>query len=356
MPKPPPPRARLRDVAERAGVSIGTASNAFNRPEAISAALRDRVRSAAAELAYAGPDPTARRLRTGRAGAVGLLFTAHLTFAFEDQASTLFLQGVARGLETAETGLLIVPTGPDADRATQAVRQAAVDGFIVYSSADEDPRIAAALGRRLPIVAVDEPRDPPMPWVGIDDRAAARAAAEYVRGLGHERVAILAFAGTRTSGETAYFDVTKDRFDGYREGLGDRWDPSRLHRCFPNTCTRAREVAVEALAARPRPTAILAMSDAMAIGALQAAEDAGLAVPRQLSIVGFDGTPATLTTTPALTTVVQPQEEKGRIAAELVTAAMRTPGRRQRRVRRVLPTELVVRGSTGPPPAPRRRR
>src|SRR5436305_3887509 len=84
-------RVRLRDVAERAGVSIGTASNAFNRPDAISDALRERVRAAAEALGYAGPDPTARRLRTGRAGAVGLIFTAELPFAFEDQASTMFL-------------------------------------------------------------------------------------------------------------------------------------------------------------------------------------------------------------------------------------------------------------------------
>src|SRR4051812_8877294 len=101
-------RVRLRDVAERAGVSIGTASNAFNRPEAISDALRERVREAAESLGYAGPAPAGRRLRTGRAGAVGLIFTAELPFAFEDQASTQFLAGVARGLETAETGLLIL--------------------------------------------------------------------------------------------------------------------------------------------------------------------------------------------------------------------------------------------------------
>lgn len=343
-------RVRLRDVAERAGVSIGTASNAFNRPDAISDALRQRVREAAEALGYAGPDPAGRRLRTGRAGVVGLVFTAELTFAFEDQASTQFLAGVARGLETAETGLLILPTGPDFEGVEQPVRQAAVDGFIVYSSPEDDPRIAAALRRGLPMVAVDEPRDPPMPWIGVDDRAAARDAARFVRDLGHERVAILAFEEGRVPGILGCFQVAIDRLDGYREGLGDRFDPEAIYRCRPNTAARAREVAAEALAARPRPTAILAMSDAMAVGVLQAAEDAGIAVPRQLSVVGFDGTPATLTTTPTLTTVAQPQDEKGRLAAGLVTKAIANGGRLPRRTRRFLPTELVVRGSTGPPP------
>jgi DNA-binding LacI/PurR family transcriptional regulator len=92
------------------------------------------------------------------------------------------------------------------------------------------------------------------------------------------------------------------------------------------------------------------MSDAMAVGILQAAEDAGIAVPRELSVVGFDGTPQTLTTTPTLTTVAQPQEEKGRLAAALVTKAIANGNNRLRRTRRLLPTELVVRGSTAPPP------
>src|SRR3954452_8942019 len=83
-------RPRLRDVAERAGVSIGTASNAFNRPEMLSEALGDRVQAAARELGYGGPDPAARRLRTGRAGAIGLVFTEDLLYAFGDAAQIAF--------------------------------------------------------------------------------------------------------------------------------------------------------------------------------------------------------------------------------------------------------------------------
>jgi DNA-binding LacI/PurR family transcriptional regulator len=342
-------RVRLRDVAARAGVSIGTASNAFNRPGEISDKLRERVLAAAEALGYAGPDPAGRRLRTGRAGAVGLIFTAELTFAFEDQASTQFLAGVARGLQTAETGLLILPTGPEFEGLEGPVRQAVVDGFIVYSSPDDDPRIAAALSRGLPMVAVDEPRRTDMPWIGIDDVAAGRSAAQFLLALGHERIGVMAFEEGRVPGVLGCFDVAVDRLAGYREGLADRFGEELLFRCRPNTSARAREVASEMLALTPRPTAVLAMSDAMAVGTLQAAEDAGIDVPRELSIVGFDGTPQTLTTTPTLTTVAQPQEEKGRLAAAIVAKAVERGGL-PRRTRRLLATELIVRGSTGPPP------
>src|SRR3954465_11052376 len=117
-------RPRLRDVAERAGVSLGTASNAFNRPQLLSAALRERVEAAAGELDYRGPDPAARRLRTGRAGAVGGVFTMDLVFAFADPAATTFLRGVAEGVEGAGAGLLIIPTEPSLEEAARVVREA----------------------------------------------------------------------------------------------------------------------------------------------------------------------------------------------------------------------------------------
>src|SRR4051794_3530355 len=166
-------RPTLSEVAEAAGVSIGTASNAFNRPDALSAALLDRVRAAADELGYAGPDPAARRLRTGKTGAIGLIFTADLPFAFTDQATIEFLRGVATGVEEAGASLLIVPGTFHAEDPARVVREAAVDGFLLYSSPTGDPRAEAALARRLPTVTVDQPRDIETMFIGIDDRAAA---------------------------------------------------------------------------------------------------------------------------------------------------------------------------------------
>src|SRR5918996_386294 len=102
----------LRDVAAGGGVSIGTASNAFNRPDLISEGLRARVFEAASRLGYSGPDPAARRLRTGRTGAFGLIFTDRLPYAFDDEAAVLFLRGLANALENSGAGLLLIPTSP----------------------------------------------------------------------------------------------------------------------------------------------------------------------------------------------------------------------------------------------------
>ena len=121
-----PRRTTLRDVAAAAGVSIGTASNAFNRPELLSEAMRERVHAEAGRLGYAGPDPVARRLRTGRAGALGLIFTDRLPIAFEDQAAVVFLGGVARELEDSGAGLLLIPTSESREEGARVVRAAAV--------------------------------------------------------------------------------------------------------------------------------------------------------------------------------------------------------------------------------------
>jgi DNA-binding LacI/PurR family transcriptional regulator len=343
-------RVRLRDVAERAGVSVGSASQAFGRPELVSANVRERVLAAAEELGYAGPDPAARRLRTGRAGALGLIFTERLGYAFTDPAAPAFLRGVAWGMEEARTGLLIIPTSPSRDAAAAAVREAAVDGFIIYSAPRNDPRVEAAVGRHLPLVTVDQPRGAETPFVGIDDRAAARGAAEHLLGLGHERVAVLTFATAADPDGTLVFDVTEERLAGYREGLGPAWDESAVRVARPNAPEPARVVALELLRGSSRPTAILAMTDALAIGALQAAAELRIAVPAELSVVGFDDSPAATLASPPLTTVAQPHEEKGRLAAEwLVKDIARGAGPGRRRRQAILPTELVVRESTAPP-------
>src|SRR6187397_3390036 len=109
MPDEARQRVRLRDVAARAGVSVGSASQAFSRPELVSDKVRTRVLEAAEALGYTGPDPAARRLRTGRAGALGLIFSERLRYQFTDPAAPAFLGGVARGLEDTPMGLLLIP-------------------------------------------------------------------------------------------------------------------------------------------------------------------------------------------------------------------------------------------------------
>ena len=344
-----PRRVRLRDVAERAGVSVGSASQAFGRPELVSEDVRKRVLAAAEELGYPGPDPAARRLRIGRAGAVGVIFAERLGYQFTDPAAPAFLRGIARGIEDTPTGLLLIPDSRQRAEAARTVREAAVDGFIIYSVPQNDPRVEAALARRLPVVTVDQPRGAETPFVGIDDRAAARSAAEYVRELGHERVGVLSFVTTLDAAASLELDLSVERLGGYKEGLGDGWDRELVRTCRPNAPEPAREATLDLLRLSEPPTAILAMSDILAIGAIQGAAEAGVAVPDELSVVGFDDSPVARQASPPLTTVAQPHEEKGRLAAQFLVEELERGGARRSRSRKtILPTELVVRESTAP--------
>jgi DNA-binding LacI/PurR family transcriptional regulator len=344
-------RVRLRDVAERAGVSVGSASQAFGHPELVSEQLRERVLAAAEALGYSGPDPAARRLRLGHTGVLGLVFAERLRYQFTDPAAPAFLRGVARGMQRAPLGLLLLPDSRYRREASRTVREAAVDGFIVYSVPRNDPRVAAALDRRLPVVTVDQPRDAPTAFVGIDDRAAARSAAEHLRGLGHERIAVLSFIRALDPEGTMVLDISVERLEGYKEGLGEAWDDGLVRVCRPNAAEPARRAALELLQQPNAPTAILAMSDVLAIGALQAAAERGVAVPKALSLVGFDDSPTAAVTSPPLTTVAQPHEEKGRLATRrLLDAIEHRTDAESPPTRDILPTELVVRESTAPPP------
>jgi DNA-binding LacI/PurR family transcriptional regulator len=344
-------RVRLRDVAERAGVSVGSASQAFGRPELVSADVRARVLTAAEELGYAGPHPGARRLRTGRAGAVGLIFAERLAYQFTDPASGPFLRGIALAMHGTPTGLLLIPDSRQREESARTVSEAAVDGFLVYSATRNDPRVAAALARRVPVITIDQPRDAPTPYVGIDDRAAARGAAGYLRTLGHDRVAVLAFVTALDREGKLQLDLSVERLAGYQEGLAGRWEPALVRTVRPNAVAPARRAALELLREPDPPTAILAMSDILALGALDAAAELGVPVPGGLSVVGFDDSPAAAHATPPLTTVTQPQEEKGRLAGQWLIEEIddeRPPGWHGRAI---LPTELVVRESTGAPRA-----
>jgi DNA-binding LacI/PurR family transcriptional regulator len=347
-------RVRLLDVAERAGVSVGSASQAFGRPELVSEELRKRVLAAAEALGYPGPDPAARRLRTGRAGAVGLIFAERLGYQFTDPAAPAFLRGIAAGMQEAPTGLLLIPDSRNRNEAARTVREAAVDGFIVYSTPQNDPRVEAALARLVPVVTVDQPRGAATPFVGIDDRAAARSAAEHLRELGHERVAVLSFVTALGPGGSLELDLSAERLEGYKEGLAEAWDAGLVRTVRPNAPEPARDATAELLRAPDPPTAILAMSDILAIGALEAAAEEGVTVPEELSVVGFDDSPVALHATPPLTTVAQPHEEKGRLAARwLMEEVERVQRPEEGRRRAILPTELVVRESTAPAPGRR---
>lgn len=344
------PTVTLKTLAEHLGVSVTTVSNAYNRPEKLSPALRKRVLEAAAELGYGGPNPAAVALRRGRAGVVGVVFPESLSYAFRDPGVVAFLRGLAAVLERAGLGVLLVPTAlGKADPAP--VSSAAVDGFVLFSLPKTDRALDAVLARRLPAVAQGGPRRPDVAFVGIDDRSAARTVAEHVFALGHRRVGVVGFreadedeATVSRGGTGAVYHVTAERLAGYRDaavaaGVELAVDLRRL-----NARASGAAGAHALLQIANRPTAILAMSDELALGAMAAATERGLRVPNDLSVVGFDDVgPAE----PAgLTTVAQNLEDQGERAGELLLSASEWGDAPPHMV---LPARLIVRRTTGPP-------
>ena len=155
---------------------------------------------------------------------------------------------------------------------------------------------------------------------------------------------------TLDPGAALELDLTVERLQGYEEGLAEAWDPSLVRIARPNAPGPAREATLELLRSPSPPTAILAMSDILAIGAVEAAAELGVKVPEDLSVVGFDDGPAAEHAAPPLTTVAQPHEEKGRLAAQWLLEDVERGGPPATRREEILPTELIVRESTAPPP------
>jgi DNA-binding LacI/PurR family transcriptional regulator len=182
----------LQTIADAVGVSRTTVSNAYNRPDQLAPALRDRILTTARTLGYPGPDPAARRLRSGGRDAVGILLGAAPESALADPSAVLVLRGIARSAAAAGAGLLLV----SGDR----VRDAVVQSLCIYAPEADDPRVAAARERRVPLVVVDGSRVPGHAYVGCDDRRGARMAAEHLRRLGQRRVAVVGADGERLAG------------------------------------------------------------------------------------------------------------------------------------------------------------
>jgi len=325
-------RVTLATVAEALGVSAMTVSNAYNRPSKLSPELRERVLAKAKELGYAGPHPTARSLRRGRAGALGVLLGETLPYAFEDPAALQFLRGLARASVESGIALHLVPHAGD----PALVRDALVDAFVLFALPDGHPLVDALLERNVPLVVHGGPELPGHPLVAVDEKAAAVAAAEHVQALGHTRIGAIAIPlglfGARANREVAAdavaaHRVTRERLAGYREAV-----PDVVVREVVVNAREHGELAARALLDGPDPpTAILCMSDELAIGARRAIGD------RDVSVVGWDDTAEAERA--GLTTIHQSLEDQGRVCAELV--AQGAPAGVY-----LEPWRLVVRGST----------
>jgi LacI family transcriptional regulator len=342
-----PRRTTIIDVGRRAGVSSKTVSRVFNNEPHVSDELKARVHAAARALDY-HPNVLAQALVRRRSHLIGLLY---------EKPSPSYVVELQRGVLDRLRGeryrLVVIPLSAVTDRANEVVsvlRSAALDGVVLAPPASDDPQILddlANAGIRCARIAPTRRLDA-APSTTLDDVAAAREIAEHVLSLGHRDIAIIKGDPTHASSEA--------RLLGYSQALHAAGVPMRLDRIEPGLFTRdsGHRAGRQLLTRADRPTAILAQNDDMAVGALIAARELGLEVPRDLTIVGFDDSEVAQISWPRITTIRQPVFEMAVAAADMVIAQLE--GTDFQRITAHV-HQLVIRESSGlaPQAAPGRR-
>jgi DNA-binding LacI/PurR family transcriptional regulator len=357
-------RVTLLTLARDLGISRASVSNAYNRPDQLSPALRARILARAAELGFSGPDPVARGLRRGRVGAIGVLVDQGLSYAFSDPVAVLFLDGLAREVQEDGFGLLL-HAGTAAESGLALIANAPVDGWVVQSMAGDHPAVAVVQALARPLVVLDQPALPGVPLVAVDDDGGAASAARHLLDLGHTRLGVLTMPlcpdgrwglADPVRRSAATYPVMRRRLDGVARAVADAgldWATIPVVECAANDPEAGATGAALILGVDEAPTAILALSDQLALGVLRAARDHGLTVPDQLSLVGFDDAPPARHAEPPLTTVAQPLLARGQAVGVLMRALL---SGEQVVSPEPFATRLVVRASTAPPGTGRLRR
>lgn len=348
-------RVTINDIARLSGYSKTSVSFAFNAPSRISERARDKIMKIADELGYV-PDPSARSLSMRRHGSIGLLLPQIIPVAFLNPYLSQIVQGIGEVCEDEGYSLTLIP--PIRESIIDGVKSAAVDGLITLGLQPGMPVVQMIVQRNLPFVTIDghsDAEDHHFPVIHIDDRAAAYHLMRHVLAEGHREIAILSFGDDTSTSSSDAADavshVASERLAGYRAALAEfgLLDDSSHVEC-ESSIEGGREAVGRLLDRGPLPTAVVAMSDIIALGVYEGLEHAGLAVPEDVSVVGFDDIPESRIIRPRLTTVVQPGFEKGRLAARLL---MEMVGGKRVVSDYQLASRLVVRGSCAAPRATR---
>jgi LacI family transcriptional regulator len=337
----------ISDVAAQAGVGPSTVSRVLNDHPRVSPPTRARVLAAIEALSYR-PNPMARGLSRGRCQTLGVVVPF-----FTHASAVERLRGVVAALDNSRYDLVLFnvesPLHRDEHFAALTRRDRA-DGLLVLSLPPRADDLARLEQAGVPVVLVDA-KGKNVDMVITDDAEGGRLATRHLLALGHERIA---FIGERADNEFG-FTAGAQRECGYREALeaADIEARDELQGYCPHDRTAAQRITEQLLALRNRPTAVFASSDVQATGVLAAARAAGMRVPEDVSVVGFDD--IEISAYAGLTTVRQPLFESGRLGAELLLSALAEKHMSRGRVKE-LPLQLVERSTTGPPPPERRRR
>lgn len=325
-------RVTIKDVAARAGVTSMTVSRVVNVSGPVSDGVRARVQEAIDELGYV-PSRLARGLRSNRTHTLALVVT---------DVTNPFFTTIARGVEDAASkrdNLLLLCNTDESEaeelRYLEMLAQQSVDGVLLVPARTGEAAAELARRRGLPIVFLD--RRVPVRDANVvrgDSKTGAAEMADYLYAAGHRELAVLAGPEGVTTSD--------DRVAGFLSALTDKdVRVEVLHGRF--SPESGRELVGAAMALRPRPSAIFALNNFLTIGALQGLMAAGLRVPEDVSLVGFDDLPPAMVAQPFLTVVSQPAYDMGRLAVDLLLHVLKDPATPSREV--LLPTELIIRQS-----------
>lgn len=335
-----------QEVAEAAGVSRSAVSFAFNSPQRISVATRTRILKVAEELGYT-PSPVARMLQAGQTQSLGVLLPQQLAKVMENPYYARFLMGVGQVCD--EEGYTMLLTPPLRDSMLKAIPYAAVDGFIVCGLERDRGEVAELERRKMPFVLVDSDPQENVPSVDVDDEGGAREVLQHLLHLGHRKIAVLSLDPGPDIAERGYRGPLGRRMAGIVSALTEvgmtMADVTLVE--VPVTRTDGFR-ATKALMTEVAPTAIVALSDILAFGAMDALHELGVDVPGQVSVTGFDDLVEASWQRPRLTTVRQAIASKGRTAAYFLISAIRGEDQHPHQS---LSTTLILRESTAKPPA-----
>jgi DNA-binding LacI/PurR family transcriptional regulator len=347
-------RPTIKDIAEQAGVSKTTVSFALNDPSRISVETYNRVMAVVNELDYI-PNPVARTLTTKRLGALGLLLPQPMTEALRNPYVVEIIRGIGELCAERELSLTMLP--PIRGRIIEAARRAFVDGLITLGIGPDHEVVELLNKRHIPFVTIDGADTESTINVGIDDESAAYQLMRHVLGLGHRRILVLALMPESIKLSSERFRSVCDlRLAGFARALAEVGlspDSPGISVQPIESSIEGGDAAISELLGRGRssgdgaslPTAIVAMCDAAALGACRACRRAGLSIPADISVAGFDDIPMSANAIPSLTTVYQPGREKGAVAAELVALLLDGGAA----THRSLETRLAIRASTAAP-------
>ncbi len=331
----------IRDVARQAGVGVGTVSRVLNESPSVSEETRRKVLSAIEELDFA-PSPIARRLSRGKSMSVAVIAPFFTRRSYVER-----LQGIENVLSDQLYDLVLynVETVARRDDCLRFVpRRERVDGLLILSLAPTDDEALNLAQTGVPTVLVDA-RHPHLNSVQIDDFAGAQRAVNHLLDQGHRRIA---YVSERIDQNEFHFQPIDDRYRGYRaalEAAGVPYD-AELHKQGDYGWDEARRMGLELLQMDEPPTAVFGYSDTMAMGVMDAAQELGLSIPDDLSVVGYDD--VEIAQYFQLTTIRQPLYETGARGAALLLDLMSHPETSEVESI-ILPTNLVIRRTTAPP-------